>query len=255
MPLSDELKRAAAEKAVELVQDGMLLGLGSGSTARFFTEGVGRLVADGMKVRAVPSSRDTAALAAELAIPIVTELVGEIDLAVDGADEVDPALNLIKGRGGALFREKLVASVAKRFVVVVDDSKLVKRLGVGVLPVEVLPFLWRSTAERLTGLGLTLVVRGGEETPFVTDNGNIVLDVTVVDGIGEPQRLATDIKAITGVVEHGLFVGIADTVIVAGPEGPKALGRLSGGGRVARSTPAHGESRPGETRGRPSQAT
>src|ERR1051326_5709991 len=131
MPLSDELRRAPPEKASAPAQDGMLLGLGSGSTARLFTEGVGRLVADGMKVRAVPTSRDTAALAAELAIPIVTELVGEIDLAVDGADEVDPALNLIKGRGGALFREKLVASVAKRFVVVVDDSKLVKQLGGG----------------------------------------------------------------------------------------------------------------------------
>ena len=208
----------------------MLLGLGSGSTSRYFTEGVGRLVADGMKVRAVPTSRETAELAAELAIPIVTELVGQIDLAVDGADEVDPALNLIKGRGGALFREKLVASVAKRFVVVVDESKLVKELGVGVLPVEVLPFLWRSTAERLTGLGLTLVVRGGEETPYITDNGNLVLDVTVEGGIGNPKEFGGELKAITGVVEHGLFVGMTDTVIVSGPDGPKAVGRASGGG-------------------------
>src|SRR6476646_7599464 len=156
----------------------MLLGLGSGSTAKYFTEGVGRLVADGMKLRAVPTSRATAELAAENGIPIVTELVGQIDLAVDGADEVDPALNLIKGRGGALFREKLVASAARRFVVVVDESKLVKRLGVGVLPCEVLPFLWRSTAERLTALGVSLVVRGGEETPYVTDNGNLILDLS-----------------------------------------------------------------------------
>lgn len=227
--MSDELKRAAAEKALELVQDGMLLGLGSGSTARYFTEGVGRLVAGGMKVRAVPTSRDTAELAAQLAIPIVTELVGQIDLAVDGADEVDPALNLIKGRGGALFREKLVASVAKRFVVVVDESKLVKQLGVGVLPVEVLPFLWRSTAERLTGLGVTLVVRGGEEKPYVTDNGNLVLDVTVEGGISNPADFAREVKSITGVVEHGLFVAMTDTVIVGGPDGPKAVGRLSGG--------------------------
>jgi ribose 5-phosphate isomerase A len=227
--LSDELKRAAAGKALELVQDGMLLGLGSGSTARYFTEGVGRLVAGGMKLRGVPTSRNTAELAAQLAIPIVTELVGQVDLAVDGADEVDPTLSLIKGRGGALFREKLVAAAAKRFVVVVDESKLVKQLGVGVLPVEVLPFLWRSTAERLTGLGVTLVVRGGEETPYVTDNGNIVLDVTVEGGIADPKRLAADLKAITGVVEHGLFLDMTDTVIVAGPEGPKAMGRLSGG--------------------------
>ena len=229
--MSDELKRAAAEKALELVQDGMLLGLGSGSTARYFTEGVGTLVAGGMKLRGVPTSRNTAELAAQLAIPIVTELVGQVDLAVDGADEVDPALSLIKGRGGALFREKLVAAAAKRFVVIVDESKLVKQLGVGVLPVEVLPFLWRSTAERLTGLGVTLVVRGGEETPYVTDNGNIVLDVTVEGGIANATDLAAELKAVTGVVEHGLFVGMTDTVIVGGPDGPKAVGRGAGGGR------------------------
>ncbi len=221
----------AAEKALELVQDGMLLGLGSGSTSRYFTEGVGRLVAERMTVRGVPTSRETAELAAKLGIPIVTELVGPIDLAVDGADEVDPALNLIKGRGGALFREKLVAAAAKRFVVVVDESKLVKRLGAGVLPVEVLPFLWRSTAERLTALGVSLVVRGGEETPYITDNGNLILDLSGEGEIDNPADFALELKKITGVVEHGLFVDMTDTVIVAGPEGPKALGRGSGGGR------------------------
>ena len=227
--MPDDLKKAAAEKALELVQDGMLVGLGSGSTARFFTQGVGRLVAGGMKVRGVPSSRATAELAAELGIPIVTELIGQIDLAVDGADEVDPALNLIKGRGGAMFREKLVAAAAKRFVVVVDESKLVKQLGEGVLPVEVLPFLWRSTAERLTALGVSLTLRGGEEVPFVTDNGNLILDVAVEGGIKNPADFDVELKKITGVVEHGLFVGMTDTVIAAGPEGPKAIGRLSGG--------------------------
>ena len=249
--LADELKQAAAEKALELVQDGMLVGLGSGTTARFFTEGVARLVAEGMKIRGVPTSRATAELAASLGIPIVTELVGQIDLAVDGADEVDPALNLIKGRGGALFREKLVAAASKRFVVVVDESKLVKELGQGVLPVEVLPFLWRSTAERLAGLGLSLVVRGGEETPYVTDNGNLILDVTVAGGIKKPGEFAVELKKVTGVVEHGLFVGMTDTVIVAGPDGPKAVGRLSGGA-VARPTPAHGTDASGDVRGRPS---
>jgi ribose 5-phosphate isomerase A len=229
--LTDELKRAAAEKALELVQDGMLVGLGSGSTARYFTEGVGRLVSEGMKVRGVPTSRETAELAAQVGIPIVTELVGPIDLAVDGADEVDPALNLIKGRGGALFREKLVAAAARRFVIVVDESKLVKRLGVGVLPVEVLPFLWRSTAERLAALGVSLVVRGGEETPYITDNGNLILDLSGEGEINHPAELAAKLKNITGVVEHGLFVDMTDTVIVAGPEGPKALGRASAGGR------------------------
>ncbi len=226
--MADDFKEAAAEKALELVQEGMLLGLGTGSTSRLFVEGVGRLVASGMKVRGVPTSRATAELAASLGIPIVTELVGQIDLAVDGADEVDPALNLIKGRGGALFREKLVAAASKRFVVVVDESKLVKQLGAGVLPVEVLPFLWRSTAERLTALGFSLVIRGGEETPYVTDNGNVILDVTVAEGIKNPAELALELKQVTGVVEHGLFVGMTDTVIVAGPDGPKAIGRSSG---------------------------
>lgn len=228
-PLTEEFKQAAAEKALELVQDGMLLGLGTGSTSRFFIEGVGRLVADGMKVRGVPTSREVAELAAELGIQIVTEMVGQIDLAVDGADEVDPSLNLIKGRGGALFREKLVAAAAKRFVVVVDDSKLVKELGQGSLPVEVLPFLWRSTAERLTTLGVSLTVRGGEETPYVTDNGNLILDLTVEGGIKNPADFGAELKKTTGVVEHGLFVGMTDTVIAAGPEGAKAIGRSSTG--------------------------
>src|SRR5437660_388556 len=164
----------------------MLLGLGSGSTVRYFTEGVGRLVAGGMKVRGVPTSRATAELALSNGIQIVTEFVGQIDLAVDGADEVGPDLNLIKGRGGALFREKIVAAAAKRFVVVADESKLVRQLGVGVVPVEVLPFLWRTTADRLIGLGASLTVRGGEEAPFTTDNGNLVLDLTFENGIADP---------------------------------------------------------------------
>jgi ribose 5-phosphate isomerase A len=223
--LIDDLKREAAEKALELVQDGMLIGLGSGTTARFFTDGVGRLVADGMKLRCVPSSRETSELAATLGIPIVTEILGQIDLTVDGADEVDPALNLIKGRGGALFREKLVAAASKRFVVVVDESKMVKELGVGVLPVEVLPFLWRTTADRLTALGVSLTVRGGEEQPYITDNGNLILDVTVDGGIRKPGDFGVELKKTIGVVEHGLFVGMTDTVIVANEEGPKAIGR------------------------------
>jgi ribose 5-phosphate isomerase A len=225
----DALKRAAAEKALELVRDGMLLGLGSGSTARYFTEGVGRLVAEGMKLRCVPTSRATAELAAENGVPIITELIGSIDLTVDGADEVDQALNLIKGRGGALFREKLVAAASKRFVVVVDESKIVKRLGVGVVPVEVLPFLWRSTAERLASLATSLTVRGGEEAPYITDNGNLILDLMIDGGIGDTPALAISIKGTTGVVEHGLFIGMADTCMVGGPDGALVVGRHSGG--------------------------
>jgi ribose 5-phosphate isomerase A len=224
----DALKQAAAEKALELVQDGMLLGLGSGSTANFFTEGVGRLVASGMKLIAVPSSRRTAELAAAKGIPVIQELIGLIDLTVDGADEVDGALNLIKGRGGALFREKLVAAASKRFVIVVDASKQVDRLGVGVLPVEVLPFMWRTTAERLTSLGASLTVRGGEEAPYITDNGNLILDLTIEGGISDPKALATALKATIGVVEHGLFAGMADTCIIGSPDGPRVIGKQSG---------------------------
>jgi ribose 5-phosphate isomerase A len=231
MQLSEQaqLKRAAAEKALELVRDGMLLGLGSGSTARYFTEGVGRLVAEGMKVRAVPSSRATAEIAAANGIPIIFELIGQIDLTVDGADEVDRNLNLIKGRGGALFREKVVAAASKRFVIVVDVSKVVPQLGVGVVPIEVLPFLWRTTAERVAALGTGLTVRGGEETPYITDNGNMILDLMVDGGIGDVAALAQAIKNTTGVVEHGLFVGMTDTCIVAGADGPEVVGRHSSG--------------------------
>jgi ribose 5-phosphate isomerase A len=219
----DAPKRAAAEKALELVRDGMLLGLGSGTTVQFFTEGVGRLVADGMKVRGVPTSRATAELAAAHGIPVVEDLVGPIDLAVDGADEVDPNLSLIKGRGGALFREKLVAGAARRFVAVVDESKVVGRLGEGVLPVEVLPFLWRTTAERVAALCTGLKVRGGEERPYVTDNGNLILDLSFEAGIEDAVALGRELKALTGVVEHGLFVAMTDTCIVGGPEGARLL--------------------------------
>jgi ribose 5-phosphate isomerase A len=225
----DELKRAAAEKALELVRDGMLIGLGSGSTANFFTQGLGRLVSEGMKVRGVPTSRATAELAAANGIQIVTELIGQIDLTVDGADEVEQSLNLIKGRGGALFREKVVAAASKRFVVVVDESKVVKQLGVGVLPVEVLPYLWRSTAHRVASVATSLTVRGGEEAPYITDNGNLILDLVIEGGIADAPGLANELKAMTGVVEHGLFIGLTDTVIVAGPDGPLVVGRLSGG--------------------------
>ena len=131
-----------------------------------------------------------------------------------------------------MLRWKVVAAASKRFVVVVDESKVVKQLGVGVLPVEVLPFLWRTTAERLTALGQSLTVRGGEEAPYITDNGNLILDLTFEDGIEDPSGLAMAIKVTTGVVEHGLFVGMTDTCIVAGSGGPRRIGR-SGGAKAA----------------------
>jgi len=228
--MTDQEAAALGAAALAEVKPGHVVGLGTGQAATAFIHALGKAVQEGLRVTAVPTSEASAALARKLGVPLVNEPV-TLDVAVDGADEVDPALNLIKGRGGALFREKLVAAAAKRFVVVVDESKLVKRLGVGVLPVEVLPFLWRSTAERLTAMGVSLVVRGGEETPYITDNGNLILDVSGEGEINHPAELALELKKIIGVVEHGLFVDMTDTVIVAGPEGPKAMGRSSGGGR------------------------
>lgn len=222
----DELKRLAAERALELVSDGMTIGIGSGTTARFFIEGLGRLVAGGMRLRGLPSSERSAELARTAGVPLMADAEGRLDLAVDGADEVAPDLGLIKGAGGALLREKLVASAAARFVVIADDSKLVDRLGVGVLPVEVVRFMWRATASRLEALGVEWTLRGGESEPYVTDNGNVILDVTVAGGIADAAGLASTLKAQLGVVEHGLFLGMASACIVASEDGVRVLGSV-----------------------------
>lgn len=226
MPEIEAFKAAAAERALELVRPGMVIGLGSGSTARYFTEGLGRLVAQGLQVRAVATSRLTAELASSAQIPILSELRESIDLVVDGADEIDPSLRLIKGRGGALTREKLVAAAGRKVVIVADESKLVTRLGRGVLPVEVLPFLWQHTADRLERLGTTYTVRGEPGEPFVTDNGNMILDLTFPDGIADPVTLDAAISRTVGVVEHGIFIGLAHACIIAGRDGVRVLGSL-----------------------------
>ena len=197
----------------------MLVGLGTGSTARHFIAGLA-----GRDVTCVASSRASAEQARQAGLRLLDELDRECDLTVDGADEIDPALGLIKGRGGALFREKLLAVNSARFVVVADESKLVPRLGAGVLPVEVLPFGWRRTAGRLSDRGIPWQLRGGEARPFVTDNGNLVLDLTLQGGIDDPYRLASDLKLIPGVCEHGLFLGIATAALVAGPGGVRRIG-------------------------------
>jgi ribose 5-phosphate isomerase A len=225
-PDRDELKRAAAEAALGLVQPGMLLGLGTGTTARFFVAGLGRLVAEGLTIMGVPTSTSAEEQARSLGIPVTTEPGRSLDLAVDGADEVDPSLSLVKGRGGALLREKVVAASATRFVVLADESKLVKRLGRGSLPVEVLPFLWRRTAHHLQHMGFTWDLRGGEEAPFTSDNGNLVLDLTFEGGIEDPVELAGQLSELPGVLEHGLFIGLATACIVAGREGTRVIGSL-----------------------------
>ena len=145
---------------------------------------------------------------------------------MDGADEIDPELRLIKGHGGALFREKMVTTAARRFVVLGDESKLVERLGRGVLPVEVALFLWHETAERLGALCSAWALRGGEAQPFITDNGNFVVDLSFADAIADPEHTAAAIKAVTGVLEHGLFLGLPAAAIIAGASGTRVLGAL-----------------------------
>ena len=214
-------------RAAELVEPGMVVGVGTGTTARFFIEGLGERVAAGLRVSAVPTSAASAELVRRAGIPLAGEdLDAAIDLAVDGADEIDPELRLVKGHGGALFREKMVATAAARFVVIADEGKLVDRLGRTYVPVEVAPFLWRRTARRLAALGAAWTLRGGPGDPWRTDNGNLIVDLTFAGGLSEPERVAAEVKAVTGVLEHGLFLGLASGALVAGPEGVRALGRI-----------------------------
>ena len=221
------MKAAAAARALELVRPGMVVGLGTGSTAAHFVQGLGELVRGGLRVTGVPTSRETERLAKAAGIPLADALEGPIDLAVDGADEIGPDLDLIKGGGGAHLREKLVAGAALRFIVIADEGKLVPRLGTRFpVPVEVVPFLWRSTAARLAKLGFEWRLRGGAEAPFTTDNGNLVIDLTASGGIPDPRGAAARIKAVTGVVEHGIFAGLTTGCIVAGGDGVRVLGHL-----------------------------
>ncbi len=212
------MKRKAAEAALAYVKPGMVLGLGTGSTARFFLDGVARLVRAGMDLKGVPTSFATADAAKELGIPLTSlEERPSVDLCVDGADEVDPKLDLIKGLGGALFREKIVAAAAKRFVVIVDASKLVPRLGTKApVPVEVHPFGWKTAVAALEALGATVELRRRD------DNGNNLLDARF-GPIKAPSKLAARIAAIPGVVGHGLFLGMADAVLVASDKGVRTL--------------------------------
>ncbi len=218
------MKRKAAEAALAYVKPGMVLGLGTGSTARFFLDGVARLVREGADLKGVPTSFATADAAKELGIPLTSlEERPSVDLCVDGADEVDPKLDLIKGLGGALFREKIVAAAAKRFIVIVDASKLVPRLGTKApVPVEVHPFGWKTAVAALEALGATVELRRRDSETVRTDNGNNLLDARF-GTIKAPSKLAARIAAIPGVVGHGLFLGMADAVLVASDKGVRTL--------------------------------
>ncbi|TMD86600.1 MAG: ribose-5-phosphate isomerase RpiA [Chloroflexi bacterium] len=216
-------KRAAAERAVELVRPGMIVGLGTGSTARYFIDGLGRSVRAGLKVRAVVTSDESRRLAEAANIPITDRIDGGLDLAVDGADEIDAAVNCIKGRGGALLREKIVAHASRRFVLVADESKLVGRLGRGPVPIEILPFLWEATSRSVESLGGRPELRLVAAEPYRTDNGNLVLDTSfgVVDA-----GLGLALKGIPGVIEHGLFFGMAKAAIIGSAAGIRVMGEL-----------------------------
>jgi ribose 5-phosphate isomerase A len=222
-------KAEAARRAVEFVQSGMALGFGSGSTAILAVRFLGELLAHGRLIDIVglPTSRATADEAARLGIPLLSdEAPRDLDLTIDGADEVDPQLNLIKGGGGALTREKIVSQASRRVVIVMDETKLSPLLGTHcALPVEVLPFGWRSQARYLESLGVRLDLRQGlDGAPFLTDSGNLILDCHF-GPIPDPDGLAARLSGRAGIIEHGLFLGLATDLIVAGRSGVRHQSR------------------------------
>jgi ribose 5-phosphate isomerase A len=233
MSNADDLKRQAAAKALELVKPGMRLGLGTGSTAAHLVDLLGQRVAQGLEVRCVPTSERTRAQAQALGIPLADfDDLPELDLTIDGTDEFDPHLRLIKGGGGALLREKIVATASHRMVVITDASKAVARLGKFPLPVEVNRFGIEATRRLIlreaarAGCEGPLSLRGSDKgAPFVTDGGHYIFDCAF-GPIPAPEDLAARLVAIPGVVEHGLFIGIARAVISAGADGVAVYGSL-----------------------------
>jgi ribose 5-phosphate isomerase A len=225
-------KRAAAARAVEFVRPGMKLGLGTGSTAKHFVDLLGERVKAGLDVICVPTSEATHAQAKSLGIPLTTlDDTPALDLTVDGADEIDPKLNLIKGGGGALLREKIVAAASARMIVISDPSKLVQTLGRFPLPVEVTPFGYTATRiavekaiSSLQKPGTLSLRKGKDGHPFVTDGGHWIIDAALAR-IDDPEAMAHALSGIPGVMEHGLFVGLANLVIIGGPDGIKILER------------------------------
>jgi ribose 5-phosphate isomerase A len=225
-------KRDAAARAVEFVRPGMRLGLGTGSTARHFVDLLGERVRAGLDVVGVPTSEATRVQAESLGIPLTTlDDTPELDLTVDGADEIAPDLSLIKGGGGALLREKIVASASARMIVIADDGKLVATLGRFPLPVEVVPFGLATTRRAVEAAcaqsgcpGPAVLRQGKDGHAFVTDGGHFILDAAL-DRIADPASLAAMLSAIPGVVEHGLFIRLATLAIIAGSEGVRIVER------------------------------
>ncbi|XP_043702484.1 probable ribose-5-phosphate isomerase 2 [Telopea speciosissima] len=226
----DELKQIAAYKAVEFVESGMVLGLGTGSTAKYAVERIGELLHQGKlkDIVGIPTSKQTQEQALSLGIPL-SDLDSHpiVDFAIDGADEVDPYLNLVKGRGGSLLREKMIEGASRKFVVIVDESKMVPFLGGSrlAMPVEIVPFCWKFTAERLQSLfedaGCVAKLRTCKDSdkPFVTDNANFIVELYFEKDIGDLNAASDSILRLPGVVEHGMFLNMATTVIIAGELG------------------------------------
>lgn len=221
----DSLKKAAALKAIEFVRDGMVIGLGTGSTAKHMVIALGQKVRDGVRLTAVTTSQETATLAKQSGIPLIdAEDRWEIDLAIDGADQVDPHFNLIKGGGGALLKEKIVAASARQFIVMVDHTKQVPVLGGSFpLPIEIIPFGWGSTARNIHALTKSpVMLREHRGLPFKTEAGHFIVDVHLAC-IDRPGELETALNLIPGVVETGLFVGRTNVLIVGTPQGVHIL--------------------------------
>lgn len=224
----DHLKKAAAQTAVALINNGMIVGLGTGSTASFAVSIIAQRVSDGLNIIGIPTSEKIEQLARSMGIPVSTLAEHDhIDITIDGADEVEiGTLNLIKGRGGALLREKIVATAAKHLVIVVDDSKLVDCLGIhNPIPLEVVPFGWQATAKRLRSLGASLTLRlGSDGRPFISDGGHYILDCAF-GTIEYPVHLQQQLDRTVGVVESGLFLGLTSQVIVGSRKGVSVLRR------------------------------
>lgn len=214
-------KKVAAEMALNFVKDGMMIGLGTGSTATFFIQELGKRVLQGLKIHAIASSESSEKLARSLNIPLAShDTVTSLDLTVDGADEIDPQKNMIKGGGGALFREKIVASMSQEVIIVVDDHKYVNTLGNFPLAIEILPFAWQATAHHLSKINLQGHLRMMKDNhPFVTDNGNYIYDIAKESLQQDLQKLNALLHIIPGVIETGLFFGLATKILVGYDDG------------------------------------
>ncbi|PGS51681.1 ribose-5-phosphate isomerase RpiA [Bacillus sp. AFS041924] len=211
-------KQIVGEKAVEYVKDGMIVGLGTGSTVFYTIKKLGQFVKDGLNIKGIATSVQTEKLAKEVGIQLTSfSEIEQIDIAIDGADEINPDLDLIKGGGGALLREKIIAKAAKTFLVVADPNKMVERLGKFRLPVEVIPFGMEMTMKQINAIGLCPEIRLNGTIPFITDNGNYIFDCGIPNNV-QSEIIERKLNLIPGVVENGLFVGMTDLVITLDKE-------------------------------------